>query len=254
MKLANKVAIITGSSQSIGKGIALRFAKEGAKVVVNYLSNEQLALAVVDEIRKNGGEAFAFRANVSEELEVQAMVDATVTQFGTIDILVNNAAIDPRQKWNEISVADWDRVMTNNVRSQFVCCKAVYPYMKKQQYGKIINVSSVTFWFGKTNYVHYVASKGAIIGFTRALAREVGNDNITVNCITPGAIKTETELEKVGSIEAQRETDLQMTLLQSIPKRQLIGDLDGAFVFLASSDSDFITGQTLNVDGGWMMH
>lgn len=254
MKLANKVAIITGSSQSIGKGIALRFAKEGAKVVVNYLSNEQLALAVVDEIRKNGGEAFAFRANVSEELEVQAMVDATVTQFGTIDILVNNAAIDPRQKWNEISVADWDRVMTNNVRSQFVCCKAVYPYMKKQQYGKIINVSSVTFWFGKTNYVHYVASKGAIIGFTRALAREVGTDNITVNCITPGAIKTETELEKVGSIEAQRETDLQMTLLQSIPKRQLIGDLDGAFVFLASSDSDFITGQTLNVDGGWMMH
>src|SRR5690606_15695980 len=131
---------------------------------------------------------------------------------------------------------------------------AVYPYMKRQQYGKIINVSSVTFWFGKTNYVHYVASKGAIIGFTRALAREVGGDNITVNCITPGAVKTETELAKIGSAEAQQETDLLMPQLQSIPRRQFIDDLDGAFVFLASSDSDFITGQTLNVDGGWMMH
>ncbi|RQP14056.1 3-oxoacyl-ACP reductase family protein [Parapedobacter defluvii] len=254
MKLANKVAIVTGSSQSIGKGIALRFAKEGAKVVVNYLSNERLALAVVDEIRKNGGEAFAFRADVSNEDDVQRMVETTVARYGTVDILVNNAAIDPRQKWNEISVAEWDRVMANNVRSQFICCKAVYPYMQKQQYGKIINVSSVTFWFGKTNYVHYVASKGAIIGFTRALAREIGDDNITVNCITPGAIKTETELAKVGSVEAQQETDVQMTQLQSIPRRQLIGDLDGAFVFLASPDSDFITGQTLNVDGGWMMH
>lgn len=254
MKLTGKVAIITGASRSIGKGIALRFAKEGAKVVVNYFSNEQLAQKVVDEIRENGGEAFAFRANVADENDVAAMVDETIVRYGTIDILVNNAAIDPRQKWNEITVEDWDRVMTNNVRSQFVCCKAVYPYMKKQQYGKIINVSSVTFWFGKTNYVHYVASKGAIIGFTRALAREVGDDNITVNCITPGAVKTETELAKVGSIEAQQETDLQMAQLQSIPRRQLINDLDGAFVFLASSDSDFITGQTLNVDGGWMMH
>ena len=254
MKLANKVAIITGASQSIGKGIALRFAKEGAKVVVNYLSNGKLAEAVVDEIRQQGGEAFAFRANVAEEDDARQLVEATVARYGTVDILVNNAAIDPRQKWNEISVADWDRVMTNNVRSQFVCCKAVYPYMQKQRYGKIINVSSVTFWFGKTNYVHYVASKGAIIGFTRALAREIGGDNITINCITPGAVKTETELAKVGSVESLEEAESQLKSLQAIPRRQLIGDLDGAFVFLASSDSDFITGQTLNVDGGWMMH
>lgn len=254
MKLANKVAIITGASQSIGRGIALRFAREGAKVVVNYLSNRKLAEAVVAEIHDNGGDAFAFGANVADEQEVQAMVEAVVARYGTIDILVNNAAIDPRQKWNEISVADWDRVMTNNVRSQFVCCKAVYPYMQKQQYGKIINVSSVTFWFGKTNYVHYVASKGAIIGFTRALAREIGGDNITVNCITPGAVKTETELAKVGSLAAQAEAETQLKSFQSIPRRQLMDDLDGAFVFLASPDSDFVTGQTLNVDGGWMMH
>lgn len=254
MKLINKVAIITGASQSIGRGIALRFAREGARVVVNYLSNEKLAEAVVAEIREQGGEAFAFRADVSDEQQVQDLVEATVARYGTVDILINNAAIDPRQRWNEISVADWDRVMTNNVRSQFVCCKAVYPYMQKQQYGKIINVSSVTFWFGKTNYVHYVASKGAIVGFTRALAREIGGDNITVNCITPGAVKTETELAKVGSAAAQEEAEAQLSSLQSIPRRQLIKDIDGVFVFLASSDSDFITGQTLNVDGGWMMH
>lgn len=254
MKLANKVAIVTGASRSLGKGIALRFAEEGARVVVNYLSNEIMANTVVGEITRKGGHAFAYQADVADESQVYAMVEETVKRYGTIDILVNNAAVDPRQKWNEISVADWDYVMTNNVRSQFICCKAVYPSMKKQRYGKIINVSSVTFWIGKTNYVHYVASKGAIVGFTRALAREVGADNITVNCLTPGAVKTETELLKLGSIEAQQEASEQVIELQSIPRRQLIADIEGAFVFLASSDSDFITGQTINVDGGWVMH
>lgn len=254
MKLMDKVAIITGSSQSIGRGVALRYALEGAKVVINYLSDEHLALEVVKEIQAKGGEAFACMADVSNENDVRRMVEETVRRYGAVDILVNNAAVDPRQKWNEISVSDWDYIMANNVRSQFVCCKAVYPYMQMQKYGKIINVSSVTFWTGKTNYVHYVASKGAIIGFTRALAREVGNENITVNCITPGAVKTETELAKLGSIESQMEAEILLNDLQSIPRRQLISDIEGAFVFFASPDSDFITGQTLNVDGGWVMH
>lgn len=254
MRLKNRVAIITGSSQSIGKSVAIRFAEEGAKVVVNYLLRGDLAEKVVEEIKNIGGEAFAFRADVSKEDEVQKMVQETVSHFGKVDILVNNAAIDPRQVWHEISVEDWDKVMTNNVRSQFVCSKAVYPFMKKNKYGKIINVSSVTFWFGKTGYVHYVASKGAIIGFTRALAREVGSDNITVNCITPGAVLTETEINKVGSVEAQQETTELLKELQAIPRRQLTDDLVGVFVFLASTDSNFVTGQTINADGGWMMH
>jgi 3-oxoacyl-[acyl-carrier protein] reductase len=254
MRLKDKVAVITGAAQSIGKAVALRFAAEGAKVVVNHLAHPDLAMEVVKEIRSKGGEAIAITADVTDEVAVAKMITETVAHFGGVDILVNNAAIDPRQPWHEISVADWDRVMTNNVRSQFVCAKAVYPYMKQKQYGKIINVSSVTFWAGLKNYVHYVASKGAVIGFTRALAREVGDDNITVNCITPGAVMTETELEKVGSLQAQEQATKMLLELQAIPRRQLTDDIVGVFVFLASADSDFVTGQTLNADGGWMMH
>lgn len=254
MKLKDKVAIVTGSSQSIGRAVAIRFAQEGARVVINYLSRPDLAAQVVEQIRQEHGEAFAYGADVTDELQVRAMVEATVQRFGRVDILVNNAAIDPRQPWQDISVADWDLVMTNNVRSQFVCAKAVFPHMQKQHYGKIINVSSVTFLTGRAGYVHYVASKGAIVGFTRALAREVGADGITVNCITPGAVLTETELEKVGSAEAQERIAEEIKSLQAIPRRQLTDDLVGVFVFLASSDSDFVTGQILNADGGWMMH
>ena len=254
MRLKDRVAIITGASQSIGKAVAIRFAEEGASVVVNYLNSKTLAEEVALAIRKRGGKAMAVQANVAEENEVARMVDICLNEFGKVDILVNNAAIDPRKKWNEITVAEWDQVMANNVRSQFICCKAVFPNMKKHGYGKIINVSSVTFWIGKTGYVHYVTSKGAIIGFTRALARELGSDNITVNCITPGAVLTETEILKVEYEEVQEKVAESLKQLQAIPRRQLTDDLVGAFVFLASPDSDFTTGQTLNVDGGWMMH
>ena len=254
MRLKNKVAIITGASRSIGKAVALRYAQEGAKVVVNYRSHSELAEQVVAQIVKGGGQAFAFGADVSNELEVQEMVKQTVERFGTVDILVNNAAVDPRQVWYEISVEDWDHVMSTNVRSQFICAKTVFPYMRQQNYGKIVNVSSVSFWTGQKDYVHYVASKGAIIGFTRALAREVGSNNITVNCITPGAVMTETEIEKVGSVVAQEKASTMLLDIQAIPRRQVTADIEGVFVFFASTDSDFITGQTLNADGGWMMH
>lgn len=254
MKLEGKVAIITGAARSIGKAIALRYASEGAKVVVNYLSNPQLAEMVVKDIKANGGTAFAFGADVSKEDEFQRLVEETVKQYGTVDILVNNAGIDPRKNWLEISMDDWDHVMAVNVRSQFIGAKAVFPYMQAQNYGKIINVSSVTFFTGQKNFAHYVASKGAIVGLTRALAREVGEHGITVNCLTPGAILTETEPEKVGSVEAQTQGSEYLIKEQSIKRRMIGSDIEGAFVFLASSDSDSITGQTLNVDGGWVMH
>jgi 3-oxoacyl-[acyl-carrier protein] reductase len=253
MKLLNKVAIITGASRSIGAAIAKRYAHEGAKVVINDRTHSNLAKKLVEDIQSFGGEAFAFEADVSNESEVQAMVDETARRFGTVDILVNNAAIDPRKPWYEISVADWDEVMGVNVRSQFLCSKAVFPYMKANQYGKIINVSSVTYFTGQKGFVHYVASKGAIIGFTRALAREVGQYNINVNCITPGAVLTETEREKVNPDDIPRIVEI-MSKAQCFARRETAVDLEGAFVFLASADSDFITGQTLNVDGGWMMH
>lgn len=250
----NKTALITGASRSIGASVARRFAAEGANVVVNYRSHGELAQQVVADIASAGGTAFACRADVSNEQEVREMVEQTAGRYGTIDILVNNAGIDPRKPWHDISVEEWDAVMSVNVRSQFVCAKAVFPYMKRQACGKIINVSSVVFWKGQKNYVHYVASKGAVIGFTRALAREVGEFNIAVNCITPGAVWTETELDKVGSAEAQREATQYLLKEQSFPRRQFPEDLEGVFVFLASEDVGFMTGQTLNVDGGWMMH
>jgi 3-oxoacyl-[acyl-carrier protein] reductase len=253
LRLEGKVAIITGASRSIGAAIAKRYAHEGARVVVNYRSNPELAQQVVIDIQEQGGEAFAFYADVSQEDNVQAMVEETVNRYGTVDILVNNAAMDPRRKWYEITAEEWDYVMGVNVRSQFLCSKAVFPYMQAQNYGKIINVSSVTFFTGQKDFLHYVASKGAIIGFTRALAREVGENNITVNCITPGAVFTETEVEKVGSAGSEAAAAL-MAELQCFSRREVAADLEGAFLFLASGDSDFITGQTLNVDGGWIMH
>lgn len=253
MKLLNKVAIITGASRSIGAAIAKRYAAEGAKVVVNYRSNPALADQVVDEITKLGGTAFAYGADVSREEEVRAMVDQTVQRYGTIDILVNNAAIDPRRIWHEITADEWDYIMGVNVRSQFLCAKAVFPHMRAQNYGKIINVSSVTFFNGQKDFLHYVTSKGAIVGFTRALAREVGENHITVNCITPGAVQTETEIEKVAPTELEQ-AEQWLAKAQCFSRREVSADLEGAFVFFASPDSDFITGQTLNVDGGWMMH
>jgi len=253
VKLKGKVAIVTGASRSIGAAIARCYAREGAKVVVNYLSHGKLAEDVVGEIRESGGEAFAYRADVSREDDVFGMVEETVKRYGTVDILVNNAAIDPRKAWYDITADDWDRVMGVNVRSQFLCAKAVFPYMRANRYGKIINVSSVTFFTGQKGYVHYVASKGAIIGFTRALAREVGPFNISVNCITPGAVHTETEAEKAEP-HILESLDQVLAGLQSFPRRESVGDLEGAFLFFATEASDFITGQTLNVDGGWMMH
>lgn len=254
MKLKNKVAIVTGAAESIGKAIALCFAREGASVVINYHTKAELAAQVVLQIIQDGGHAIAIYADVSNEVEVQEMIQETILTFGKIDILVNNAGIDPRKTWNEITVEDWDHVMSTNVRSQFICAKAVFPFMKQQDYGKIINVSSVVFLTGQKGYVHYVASKGAIIGFTRALANEIGMHHINVNAIILGAINTENELQKLGSLEAQKKSTNMLMSIQAIPQRIQTSDLEGIFLFLAAADSDLITGQSINIDGGWMMH
>ncbi|MCU6709853.1 glucose 1-dehydrogenase [Paenibacillus sp. J5C_2022] len=253
MRLEGRTVIITGAARSIGATIAKRFAQEGASVVVNDIAHADHGHNLVEEIRRMGGEAFFHQADVSLEDEVQEMVDETVRRYGKIDILVNNAAIDPRKKWYEISSDEWDHIMKVNVKSQFLCAKAVFPSMKANQYGKIINVSSITFFTGQADFLHYVASKGAVVGFTRALAREVGEHGITVNCITPGAVWTETEEEKVGA-EALIGIEDFLADRQTFARRMNCSDLEGSFVFLASADSDFLTGQTINVDGGWMMH
>lgn len=252
MKLAGKVAIVTGAARSIGAAIAACYAREGAKVVVNDVRYPDLLQQVVAGIAAAGGEAIAVQADVSCEAGAAAVAEAAAARFGGIDILVNNAAVDPRQAWTDITADEWDRVLGVNVRSQLLCAQAVFPAMLARGSGKIINVASVTFFTGQKGYVHYVASKGAVIGLTRALAREVGELGITVNCVAPGAIHTETEAEKVG-IEASRSAGAALARVQAVPRRGVAEDLEGIFLFLAGSGSDFVAGQTFVVDGGWVM-
>lgn len=254
MKLQGKAALVTGGSRGIGKAVCLAYAKEGAKVAVNYVSSEAEAAQVVETIRAEGGEAAAFQADVSDESQVNAMVASIGQLWGGVDILVNNAGYYPRAPWHEITGEQWDRVLAVNLKSCFLTAKAVFPHMKARGYGKIVNVSSVTFFSGQANFPHYVSSKGGIIGFTRALAREVGEHGITVNCLSPGAVLTEQELADFPSEGERRETAEFLAKAQCLPRRELPSDVTGTFVFLASPDSDFMTGQTVNVDGGWMMH
>lgn len=254
MRLEHKVALVTGGSTGIGREVCLAYAKEGARVAVNYIGSESNALAVVAAIEAEGGQALAVPADVSDEAQVAAMVRQIEEAWGGIDILVNNAGIYPRKEWYEITGDEWDRVQAVNLKSCFLTSKAVFPYMREKGYGKIINVSSVTFWRGQKGFVHYVASKGGVIGFTRALSREVGRHGITVNAISPGAVMTEQELLDMPDLQEREKTRLYLAEEQAIPRRQLPPDMVGAFLFLASTDSDFTTGQTLNVDGGWMMH
>ena len=223
MKLKGKIALVTGASTGIGKEVCFTYASEGAKVVVNYIGDPILAEQVVNRIQADGGEALAIHADVSQEKQVVAMVDQVAEQWGGVDILVNNAGIYPRKTWYEITEEEWDQVMAVNLKSCFFTCKAVFPHMRQQQYGKIINVSSVTFLRGQANFLHYVSSKGGVVGFTRALAREVGKEGITVNVIAPGAVLTEQEIINIGpnpepTLEASR---VYFEKEQCLPRRQL---------------------------------
>ncbi|GAA3399712.1 SDR family NAD(P)-dependent oxidoreductase [Paenibacillus hodogayensis] len=254
MRLQHKVALVTGGSTGIGLAVCQAFAEQGAKVVVNYIGPSDRAEAAVAAIRSAGGEAMAVHADVSDEAQVNAMVETIGRAWGGVDILVNNAGIYPRKAWYEITGDEWDRVQAVNLKACFLTSKAVFPHMRAKGYGKIINVSSVTFWRGQKGFAHYVASKGGVIGFTRALSREVGQHGITVNAISPGAVMTEQELLDMPDPAERESVGRYFAEEQAIPRRQLPADMAGAFLFLASPDSDFTTGQTVNVDGGWMMH
>lgn len=253
MKLRNKVALVTGGATGIGKAVCLAYAAEGAKVVVNYWNTPEEAEQVRAAIVESGGEAIVQQADVSNAAEVERMIQAIGEIWGGVDIVVNNAGIYPNKTWYEITEEEWDRVMNVNLKSCFLISKAVFPHMRERKYGKIINVSSVTFLRGQKGFVHYVASKGGIVGFSRAMAREVGEHGITVNAISPGAVKTEQEMLTYDE-EHLAESAAYLAKEQCFTRRQLPLDMVGGFVFLASPDSDFITGQLLNIDGGWVMH
>ena len=253
MRLKGKVAIVTGGGVGIGKAYSIRLAQEGAKVVIADIA-EEVARRTAEEINASGGEAIAVVTDVSDEQSTIEMARKAYEKFGRIDILVNNAALFTaieRKPWYEVTVSEWDRVMAVNLRGPWLCSKAVFPYMKKQGKGKIINISSSTIFTGARvgGLIHYVTSKGGVMAFTRALAREVGDYNINVNTITPGF----TVSENVAKIYPS-EVRMLLTRTRCLKREEFPEDLTGTVVFLASDDSDFITGQIINVDGGDVFH
>jgi NAD(P)-dependent dehydrogenase (short-subunit alcohol dehydrogenase family) len=247
LRLAGKVAIVTGGARHIGAAYCRKLAEEGAAVVVaDILDGEVTA----EEIRVKGGKALALKVDVSKEEDTHRMAAETVKAFGRIDILVNNAAIFiaiQRHPFYEISAEEWDKVSAVNIKGPFLCTKAVFPQMKEQKSGKIINISSSTAYWGTPNFLHYVASKAALIGMTRSLAREVGEYGICVNAIAPGLVEHE------GQTAPKALTELQLKA-RSIKRLQTPEDLMGTLVFLCSSDSEFMTGQAIVVDGGSVFH
>lgn len=243
MRLKDKVAVVTGGGGKIGKAYALALAHEGARVCVPDITD---ATATVKAVQQAGGEAMTVRCDVSSESSVREMVQATAERFGGIDILINNAAYFMTVKkspfW-EMEVEEFDKALAVNVRGVWLCAKAAFPYLKKSAKGKIINISSGVALNGNPNYIHYVASKGAVISITRAMARELGNYGICVNTVAPGMVVTEgrqVDPEHVKRTNSQR----------CFKRDQVETDLVGTVVFLASSDSDFTTGQLFLVDGG----
>lgn len=252
MDAQGRVAIVTGGARGIGAGICLALAEAGAAVAVNYRSHAREADDVVAKIRDLGGDAIAIRGDVSKAAEVNAMIETVAQRLGPPLIMVNNAGLtDTHKPWQQITEEEWDEVMAVNLKSCFLTLRGVYPHMKAAGWGRIINISSVTYWLGRQNLLHYVASKGGMIGFTRTLAREVGADGITVNAVTPGSIHTESELKIFPDQDDLRR---QMNDLQSVKRRGMPADIAAAVVFLVSDSAAFITGQALNVDGGWAMH
>jgi 3-oxoacyl-[acyl-carrier protein] reductase len=256
-RLKDKVVIVTGGAQGIGRAYVLGMADEGAKVVIADI-NLQAAEATLKEVQAKGYEAMAIKADVSSVEETEAMAKKTVEHFGRIDVLVNNAGMHARVSFGmgpfwEIDTDEWDKVMKVNLKGTFLCARAVFPYMKAQGGGKIINISSGVVYFGAANLMHYATSKAGIIGMTRSMAREAGDYNIKVNCIAPGATQSYAPDEKEPYEERQKV--LEMFLPKRILKRvETAEDCVGAAIFFASSDSDFITGQTLIVDGGEVMN
>jgi len=247
MRLQGKVAIVTGGARHIGAAYCRKLASEGAAVVVADILNGE---SVVRDIEELDGRAIAVQVDVSNEADTVRMAAEAVKAFGQIDVLVNNAAIFiaiERHPFYEISAEEWDRVSAVNIKGPFLCTKAVFPHMKERKGGKIINISSSTAYWGTPNFLHYVASKAALIGMTRSLAREVGEFGICVNTIAPGLVEHE------GQTAPKALTELQLKQ-RSIKRLQTPEDLLGTLVFLASADSDFMTGQAIVVDGGSVFH
>jgi 3-oxoacyl-[acyl-carrier protein] reductase len=252
-RLDGRVAVVTGGGHGIGKTYCEGLAAEGARVVVAEI-DETAAMRTADALKQAGHEALAVPTDVADEVSAQRMAEIALEQFGRVDVLVNNAAVFAtipisRVPIEDISGEEWDRVMAVNLRGLFLACRAVLPAMKARGYGRIVNISSGTVFEGSATRIHYVTSKAGVLGFTRSLAREVGAYGITVNAIAPGSTLSE---------EQPTEDVLRMRAAgawqRAIKRVQVPSDLIGALLFFASDESSFVTGQTLVVDGGAVMH
>ncbi len=249
MKLAGRAAVVTGSSRGVGRSIALAFAKEGADVLVNYTSSEGPALEVVNEIRAMGRKSCAVKADVAVKAEVENMMNTAKKEFGRLDIVVNNAGFTRPAMLTKMSEEQWDAVVDAHLKGPFLCIQAASRYFQEQQYGKIINVSSVAGLVGTVGQVNYSAAKGGILSLTKSVAREMARYNVSVNVISLGIVETDMT-EKIRSDEKLKEIYMNRILMKRFATA---ADISPAFVFLASSESDYITGQLLCVDGGYGM-
>ena len=247
MGLTGKCAVVTGASRGIGRAIALQLAGQGAKVVVNYSGSEQKAMQVVDEIKANGGEAIAVQANVSNSESVQQLMKTAVDTYGSLDILVNNAGITRDNLLMRMKDDEWDDVINTNLKGVFLCTKAVTRQMMKQRAGRIINISSIVGVAGNPGQANYVAAKAGVIGLTKTTAQELASRNILVNAIAPGFITTE--------MTDNLPEELKEAMLKQIPLAKLgqPEDIAKAVAFFASDNANYITGQTLHIDGGMVM-
>jgi len=243
--------LITGGGKGIGKVYVEEFAKAGARVAAADIDLAAVQ-SVADSLASDGLHVVGLGIDIASEDATKGMVETVLGRYGAIDVLINNASLMsalPRRSWLEIPVEEWDRVMAVNLRGMFLCSRAAFPAMKAQKRGKIVNISSSRVWEGTPNRLHYTTSKAGVIGFTRALAREVGAFGITVNAVTPGMTQSETQVaSSSGNYLATRIAG------RAIERAQVPADLVGAVMFLSSPASDFMTGQTINVDGGKSMH
>lgn len=242
-----RVALVTGAGKGIGKEIALELAMGGAKCVINYASSSAGAEEVVNAIKQMGGDAYAYKCDVSDYEEVEKMTADVMEHFGRIDILVNNAGITKDNLMLKMTEADFEAVIDVNLKGAFNCMKAVTKPMMKQRYGRIVNITSIVGVIGNAGQVNYSASKAGLIGMTKSAARELASRNITVNAVAPGFIKTDMTSVLSDAVKEQ--------LLNQIPMKKLgeTGDIANAVCFLADERAAYITGQVLNVNGGMAM-
>ncbi|HAR5408911.1 3-oxoacyl-[acyl-carrier-protein] reductase [Staphylococcus aureus] len=242
-----KSALVTGASRGIGRSIALQLAEEGYNVAVNYAGSKEKAEAVVEEIKAKGVDSFAIQANVADADEVKAMIKEVVSQFGSLDVLVNNAGITRDNLLMRMKEQEWDDVIDTNLKGVFNCIQKATPQMLRQRSGAIINLSSVVGAVGNPGQANYVATKAGVIGLTKSAARELASRGITVNAVAPGFI--------VSDMTDALSDELKEQMLTQIPLARFGQDTDIAntVVFLASDKAKYITGQTIHVNGGMYM-